>query len=91
MARFWNVGKEHDAKAAGDAIERSAGEGELFGVGVAKLHVGQAVGMGIFLSNEEHFGDEIGGDHAAVGANSLCESEGGFARTTGEIENMEAG
>jgi len=47
--------------------------------------------MGILLSDEEHFGDEIGGDNAAVGASSLCESEGGFARTTGEIENMEAG
>jgi hypothetical protein len=89
--RFRDVRKEHDAKAAGDAIEGGAGEGELFGVGIAKLHVGQAVGMGIFLGDEEHFGDEIGGDNAAVGANGLCESEGGFARTAGEIENMEAG
>jgi len=46
--------------------------------------------MGVFLSDEEHFGHEIGGDNAAVGADGFSESEGRFTGATGQIENMEA-
>jgi hypothetical protein len=85
------IRKEHDAEAAGNAIERGAGKGEMLRVGGAKLHVGEAVGAGVFLSGDEHFGYEIGGDNAAVGADSLCESEGGLTGPTGKVEDVETG
>ena len=88
---FLGVGKVHDAKAAGNAIEGSAGEGKLFRVGGAKLHVGEAVSVGVFLSNDEHFGDEIGGDNATVGTNGLCKSECGLTGTAGQVEDVQAG
>jgi hypothetical protein len=79
------------ASSGQERDEGGTGEGELLGVGVAKLHIGEALGVGMFLSDAEHFRDEVRGDNAAVGTDGLCECEGRFTGATGEVEDVEAG
>ena len=67
---FLDVGDEHDAEAAGDAIEESGGEWELFGVGGAEADVFEVAGGGVFFGNFEHFADKIGGDDLPFRADS---------------------
>src|SRR5215470_557822 len=59
---FLDVGNKHDAEAAGDAIEEATGERELLGIGGAKVDVGETARGGIFLSDFEHFEQQISGD-----------------------------
>jgi len=88
---FLDVGNEHDAEAAGDAIEEGGGEWELFGVGGAEGDVFDVAGGGVFFGDLEHFADEVGGGNAAFGADGGGEGESGFAGAAGEVEDVHAG
>ena len=80
---FLDVGNEHDAEAAGDAIKEAGGEWELLGVGGAEVDVFNATGGGVFLDDLEHFAEEVGGGYAALGADGGGDREGGFAGAAG--------
>jgi hypothetical protein len=88
---FLNVGNEHDAKAAGDAIEHACVERELLGVGGAEVDVFNATGGGVFLGDFEHFAEEVGCGDPALGADGGGDRERWFAGTAGEIEDVHAG
>ena len=88
---FLDVGNEHDAEAAGDAIEHVAGEWELFGVDGAEFDVFNAAGGGVFFGDLQHFADKIRGGYAALRSDGDGDRECGFAGTAGEIEDVHAG
>jgi hypothetical protein len=88
---FLDVGNEHKAEAAGDAIEEVSGEWKLLGIGGAELDVSNATGGGVFLGDLEHFAEEIGSGDAALGADGCCDTESRFAGSAGEIKDMHSG
>src|SRR6266481_4990186 len=80
---FLYVGNEHDAEAAGNAVEHVAGKWELLGVGGAEVDVLDAAGGGVFFGDFEHFSEKIGGGDAAFGADGGRDAESGFAGAGG--------
>ena len=88
---FVDVGNEHDAEAAGDAVEEAGGEWELLGVGGAEVDVLDAASGSVFFGDLEHFADEVGGGDAALGTDGGGKTEGRFAGAAGEIEDVHTG
>ena len=88
---FLNIGNEHDAEAAGDAIEHFWREWELLGVGGAEVDIFDVAGGGVFFGDLEHFAEEVGGSYAACGTDGGGDTEGGFAGAAGQVEYVHAG
>ena len=88
---FLDVGDEHDAEAAGDAIEEGGGEWELFGVDGAEADVFEVAGGGVFFGDFEHFADQVGGGDSAFGADSRGDRKCGFTGAAGEIKDVHTG
>lgn len=88
---FLDIRDEHDAEAAGDAIELVGVERKLFGVGGEEFDVFNATGGGVFFCDFQHFAEEVGGDDAAFGADGGGDRECRFPGAAGEIEDVHAG
>lgn len=47
--------------------------------------------MRVLLSDQEHFGDEVGGDDATGGSHGFCKGECRFTGTAGKVEDLQLG
>ena len=84
------IGKKHDAKAAGEGVEGSVGERKGFGVGFAEIDVGEAFLTGEFFGERHHAGAEVRGGDAAGRSDFAGDGERGIADATREVENAHA-
>src|SRR6266481_3137013 len=89
--RFGEIGKKHNAEAAGEHIVGFVRKGERLGVGFAEFDVGEASFASEFFSKRHHAGTQVGRGHTAGGGHFPGDGERRIADAAGAIEDAHAG
>ena len=85
------IAKQHQSEPADHRVEARGFDFQVFAVGDLKLHVRQASALRVVFGQGEDGRRQVGGQHAAAGADAARDHQRLFASAGGNVEHPRAG